>query len=457
MLTEAVQNMLNPSRKRPDGLYDGVYVDCTFGRGGHCREILKRLSPEGRLFAFDVDPEAVRVARQLEAEDKRFQILHHPFGDLAECFVESGTIDGVMVDLGVSSPQLDDRHRGFHISDHIPPDMRMNQFSGMTCQSFLSSVSAEELAWVIHSYGEDDDALLSERIAASIIAHEREERGIHSCRRLADIVKSAKGGYQNDVHPAKLTFQALRVFINQEMVQLAQLMEAALERLVMGGTFSIITFKRKEANAVRKFVRENEDPDSYLGSILSTERLCELFPLLLTEKNFSVEQIYSPLKSSWEEVQRNWRSRSSAVHVLQKRPRTSRVLRATVRPMQERMKEPRVQPTFVGGAERAIADLRPLQPAVAPSAEPAPEPAAAVPKEEGGQLVEIRGRVLADYPLGGPVEGYLSLRRGDIITIYYEGTSGEEVGWSYGVAEAAGEHGWFPSNFIDRLMVDEAG
>lgn len=375
LLKEAVEGMLNPTRRRLDGTFDGVYVDCTFGRGGHCREILSRLSPEGRLFAFDVDPEAVAVAKELEREDPRFTILHRPFGDLAEAFPESGSLDGVMVDLGVSSPQLDDWHRGFNINDDLPPDMRMNQQAGITAREWLSSVTAEELSWVIHAYGEDDDALLSERIAEHILARQREKGGfVPSCRFLSNTVKQAKAGCDDTMHPAKLTFQALRVFLNQEMQQLGQLMEATMDRLAMNGKLAIITFKKKEANAVRRFVREREDPDQYLESILSEERLCELYPLLLTQKGFSVEQMGRPIKSSFEEVERNWRSRSSAVHVLRKTPRRSPFLSAQVRPAEARFKEPTLQPAFVGASEPVVADLRP------PASAPAPAASAATPQ-----------------------------------------------------------------------------
>mmetsp|Transcript_88031 Transcript_88031/g.155877 ORF Transcript_88031/g.155877 Transcript_88031/m.155877 type:complete len:558 (+) Transcript_88031:3-1676(+) len=352
MLTQAVDGIL-PSRNRQlDGKYSGTYVDCTFGRGGHSREILKRLSPEGRLYAFDVDPTAISVARRLEAEDDRFKIIHRPFGELAEEF-GPGELDGVLADLGVSSPQLDEQSRGFNSQKNGPLDMRMNQEQGISASQWLQEVSAEELAWVIHKYGEDEDLLLAQRIAAAIIAKQGQEGGpITQTRRLADIVCKVKEGI-NELpgHPAKLVFQAIRIFLNHEMLQLDLVLQGAMSALKPEGRCAIIVFKKTEANIVKRFVREHEEPDFWSQRTFDDAKLCEMWPLLATDKDFYVAQAGSPLRPTEAEIEFNSRCRSSATYTLVKHPRRFRVENPNtpLRPMDQRLKEPQ-PPRFAGGS-----------------------------------------------------------------------------------------------------------
>lgn len=365
LLEESVSWLLSGPQGLQDNIkYDGTYVDCTFGRGGHSREILGKLSPRARLYAFDVDPDAVEEAKKLEKHDHRFKILHRPFGDIGECF-GPGEVNGVLMDLGVSSPQLDDRNRGFNVMDNGPIDLRMNQKVGQPACEWLKTVPVEELAWIIRTYGEDHDPYLAERLAEYIKAGTAGMAHRVSTKALVNWIKNVKGDAGN-MHPAKLTFQAMRVFLNQEHQQLEKAMRGAMHVLAEGCRCCIISFKAKEADAVTRFVREHEEPfpcfDGTCGrpllgdppaSAFSQERLCELFPLLRSDATFAVNQALEPLRVSREEVEKNRRSRSSTLHVLQKEPRRFRVAPevaagARIRSEAERFREPDELPPFAG-------------------------------------------------------------------------------------------------------------
>lgn len=520
LLTEAVQELLPPAAPR-----DGIYCDGTFGRGGHTREILKSLGPGGRLFAFDVDPEAVQEARRLEQEDSRFRILHRPFGDLAIAMRElghGGAVNGVLLDLGVSSPQLDDRHRGFSVTQDAPLDLRMNQTQGTPAAEWLRDVSVEELAWVIHSYGEDQGGLLvSERIAQAIKDDiQRRGPGI-STRRLAQVVIDAKGhGSRRDTHPAKLTFQAIRIFLNQEFEQLDKALHGAFDVLAMKGRCVVISFKAKEANAIRDFAREHEDLPYSLPT-LKVERLCELYPLLATSKPFAAKMVTEIWASSGEVVM-NSRSRSSQLHVLQKVGRRSPILPdpPLPRPAASRFCAPCRRPLFVGATEEGPALAAGAGPAAAlqpgstggsssaalPEARHGPVPNGCTVVDTGKEQApgadgtggvsggtgstdpppvwacpsEATGDATGSSPLkqaevgdvglgainGGRVDqvgvvheffsvnsgGYLDLRPGEKVHVLFDGTEGEEAGWSYGtiVASVPRAEGWFPTSAVKR-------
>ena len=358
LLKEAVGAMFPVEMRLPDGKYNGTYVDCTFGRGGHSREILSRLSSSGRLFAFDVDPEAVAVAKDLERQDTRFRIIHRPFGDFGDVFEAGGfgrgCVRGVLLDLGVSSPQLDYRHRGFNVYGDVPLDMRMNPNVGVPAWQWLMEVTVEGLAWVIHAYGEDDDYLLSERIASALVESRPTWGRMLTCRHAAEIVSGivCSGGYIRHMNPARLTFQSIRVYLNQEMQQLDSVLNGAFRALEVGGHCSVISFKRKESGAVLGFVRRHEEPpDSMLG--LPQRELCEMWPLLKTDVLYTVEHVGEPITPAPTEVQNNNRCRSSKVHPLRKGLRVSSCLSRDVlqqlelRPVGDRMVSP-VPPVFRG-------------------------------------------------------------------------------------------------------------
>jgi len=340
---EAVEHLFPPASRTEEGLHDGVYVDGTFGRGGHSRSILTRLSGSARLVAFDVDPTAVAAARGLELEDGRFRVLHRPFGEMGEALAGE-RVDGVLLDIGVSSPQVDNEDRGFRVEADAPLDMRMNPRQGVSAGEWLQNVSAEELAWVIRAYGETNDPVLAERIAESVLARQRRRGPFASGRELSDVVKQAKGPWDRSMHPAKLTFQAIRMFLNRELEQLRLALDAAFERLVPGGRCVVITFKSLEKEVVNAFVREREDPPPGLARSVSPSRLCELYPLVATGLDFSVRRLRTQEQPSNLEYLNNPRSRSSRIMVLQKAPRWSRRVHAAPRAEQERFRVPPAPP-----------------------------------------------------------------------------------------------------------------
>ena len=355
LLKEAVNAMFPPRMQVPGGKYNGTYVDCTFGRGGHSREILSRLSPSGRLFAFDVDPDAVVVAKELERQDARFHFFHKPFGEIGDVFddggFDGGRVHGVLLDLGVSSPQLDDRRRGFNLYEDVPLDMRMNPGVGVPAWQWLEDLTVEKLAWVIHAYGEDDDYLLSERIASALVASLPTRGRMLTCKHAADIVSTVvrTGGYIRPMHRAKLTFQSIRVHLNQEMQQLDSALNGAFRALEPNGHCSVISFKRMESARILKFVRQREEPDASLRQ-LPDHRLCEMFPLLMTDVPYTVRHVGEPIKPTPAEVQNNNRCRSSILHLLRKERRVSSCLPVSLRqqlqlrPVGDRMVPPDAPP-----------------------------------------------------------------------------------------------------------------
>eukprot|EP00927_Polykrikos_kofoidii_P062768 TRINITY_DN57571_c0_g1_i1.p1 TRINITY_DN57571_c0_g1~~TRINITY_DN57571_c0_g1_i1.p1 ORF type:complete len:765 (-),score=109.96 TRINITY_DN57571_c0_g1_i1:89-2383(-) len=325
----AIQELLNATA----GGVDGTYVDCTFGRGGHTQALLERLSSVARVFTFDVDPTAVAEARRLAACDPRLQVIHRPFGDLAVALPSGVNISGILADLGVSSPQLDQRHRGFSVLEDGPLDLRMNPRVGVPASQWLADASTEELAWVIREYGEDDDPLVAARIAEGIKAAFRTQKPLRRTRQLSDLVTAIKtGGASNNFQqPARLTFQALRTHLNQEFQQLDELLKAAFKRLAFGGRVVIICFKHAEVAAVRRFIRDHEECDPRLLAEWPPERLLQLYPLLArrpsvgeehpSAEEWCVAEVGPPLQPSTDEVQFNTRARSANALVLEKRAR----------------------------------------------------------------------------------------------------------------------------------------
>lgn len=241
LLNEAVQALsINP---------DGHYVDATFGRGGHSRLLLESLSSKGRLTAFDKDPQAVAVAQELAASDGRFSIRHEGFAQLAA--LGAASADGVLMDLGVSSPQIDDPQRGFSFRHDGPLDMRMDTTRGQSVAQWLETAEVSTLAEVIRDYGE-------ERFAQSIakaIDRRRQERGaFRTTSELAEVVAGAVKTREPGKDPATRTFQALRIFINAELEELQQALEASLNVLRPGGKLVVISFHSLEDRMVKQFM-----------------------------------------------------------------------------------------------------------------------------------------------------------------------------------------------------------
>ena len=229
---------------------DGTYVDATFGRGGHSRLILSKLSPRGRLIAFDKDLDAIAAAEQIQ--DPRFSIRHQGFTHLGE--LEAGAIDGVLMDLGVSSPQIDNPARGFSFRNDGPLDMRMDTTRGQSVSEWLAEADIQHMAEVIREYGEERFAL---QIAKAIDAR-RQERGVPTstaelAQLVADTVKTREPGKD----PATRTFQAFRIFINAELEELQQALSATLHVLRPGGRLAVISFHSLEDRIVKQFITQH--------------------------------------------------------------------------------------------------------------------------------------------------------------------------------------------------------
>lgn len=232
----------------------GVYVDGTFGRGGHSRALLMCLGPEGRLLAIDKDPEAVAVARHELGSDQRFSIHQGSFAMLKRMIEQEigvTKVDGVLLDLGVSSPQLDDPARGFSFYQDGPLDMRMDPGSGQSAASWLGQAQEQEIARVLKEYGEERFA---KRIAHAI-ADAHREAPITTTARLADIVSAANPRWEPGKHPATRSFQAIRIFINRELEDLQSCLEQAVELLKTGGRLVVISFHSLEDRIVKRFIQ----------------------------------------------------------------------------------------------------------------------------------------------------------------------------------------------------------
>ncbi len=235
---------------------DGTYVDATFGRGGHSRRILERLGPRGRLVALDRDPDAQAAAAAFR--DERFHFRHAWFSELPELLDAEGisTVDGVLLDLGISSPQIDDPARGFSLRADGPLDMRMDPTRGETAAEWLAGVNERELRGVIADYGEERFA---QQIARAIIAA-RAHKPIQRTGQLAAIVAKAvgtRGRGDRSQDPATRTFQALRIHVNQELTELSLALERVLPRLALGGRLAIISFHSLEDRSVKQFFRRH--------------------------------------------------------------------------------------------------------------------------------------------------------------------------------------------------------
>jgi 16S rRNA (cytosine1402-N4)-methyltransferase len=242
LLNEAVQALLSKS--------DGTYVDATFGRGGHSRLILSRLSPQGRLIAFDKDLEAIAAAGQIS--DPRFSIRHEGFRSLGE--LDRASVTGVLLDLGISSPQIDNPARGFSFRGDGPLDMRMDTTRGQSVAEWLATAEVQHVAEVIRDYGEERFAV---QVAKAIDARRQEGRPVSTTAELAQLVAGAVKTRESGQDPATRTFQAFRIFINAELEELQQALEAALDVLEPGGRLVVISFHSLEDRIVKQFIAAN--------------------------------------------------------------------------------------------------------------------------------------------------------------------------------------------------------
>ncbi|AUX73689.1 16S rRNA (cytosine(1402)-N(4))-methyltransferase RsmH [Erwinia pyrifoliae] len=232
---------------------DGIYIDGTFGRGGHSRLILSQLGEHGRLFAIDRDPQAIAAAAEIT--DPRFTIIHGPFSALAEYAEQrglTGKIDGILLDLGVSSPQLDDAERGFSFMRDGPLDMRMDPTRGLSAAEWLLKAEESDISFVLKTFGEERFA---RRIARAIVERNREQPMTRT-KELADVIYAATPVKDKFKHPATRSFQAIRIWVNSELEEIEQALKGALSALAAGGRLSVISFHSLEDRIVKRFMRE---------------------------------------------------------------------------------------------------------------------------------------------------------------------------------------------------------
>ena len=284
----------------------GVYVDGTFGRGGHSRLILSTLSDVGRLIGIDKDPAAIATAEALAYDDARFAIHHGSFTDLDALtgINNDQQVDGILLDLGVSSPQLDDPERGFSFMHDGPLDMRMNHQQGESAAQWLARAEEQEISRVIWEYGEDR---FSRRMARAIV-RERELEPILTTKRLAGIIAAACPTREKGKHPATRAFQAIRIHINRELEDLVLCLDRALEKLKPGGRLVIISFHSLEDRIVKRFIRKHQKGDE----------LPSWLPVTEAQLNRRMKSLGKAIKPSMQEVADNPRARSAVMRVAEK-------------------------------------------------------------------------------------------------------------------------------------------
>ena len=306
---EHVPVLLGPVLEGLDIKKDGCYVDGTFGRGGHSGEILKQLNAHGRLIGIDRDPDAIASAPASLTDDPRFELVRGELAQLKKIIAErnlSGEVDGLLYDLGVSSPQLDEAHRGFSFLRDGPLDMRMDADSGTSASDWLASVDERGLKHVLRVYGEETHAT---RIARAILAA-RESSPIETTKQLANIVEAAVPGKvrAQKKHPATKTFQAIRIAINAELEQLEAVLEQSVDALKQGGRLCVISFHSLEDRMVKRFIRNaSSEPEQYRGMPSMPD---ELRPKLTT--------IGKVVVASDEEIQLNRRARSARLRIAER-------------------------------------------------------------------------------------------------------------------------------------------
>lgn len=285
---------------------EGIYVDATFGRGGHTRALLEHLKPQARLLVIDRDADAIHSARQLAAHDKRLSVYHSSFsGLLAICETEGlvGSVQGVLLDLGLCSTQLDEAKRGFSFSTDGPLDMRMDPSQGQTAAEWLNQSDVEEIDWVFETFGEER---FHKRLAKAIV-EARAQEAIHSTLQLANIVRQAHPAWEKHKHPATRVFQAIRIFINQELKELSEVLAQALKVLSVGGRLVVISFHSLEDRIVKQFIRQQErGPDTDPA-----------MPWLATHQA-RMRAIGRAMKADRLEILDNHRARSAVLRVAEK-------------------------------------------------------------------------------------------------------------------------------------------
>lgn len=286
---------------------EGCYVDGTFGRGGHSQEIIKQLGESGKLLAFDKDPRAIETANAIAANDDRLHVKRGSFNQLKQTVEElgwQGKVDGIFLDLGVSSPQLDDAKRGFSFQSDGPLDMRMDPDSGQSASQWLASAEERDIMMVLFDYGEEKFA---RRIASAIVAA-RQEQPINTTKQLASIVAAASPSHDKHKNPATRTFQAIRIFINQELEDLKTCLAQAVDLLAPGGRLVVISFHSLEDRIVKRFIRDQCKGDDFPVDL----------PVMHAQLNQNMKMIGKAIKAGREELKENPRARSAVMRVAER-------------------------------------------------------------------------------------------------------------------------------------------
>lgn len=285
---------------------DGVYVDGTFGRGGHSKKILEQLGANGRLIAFDRDLKAVESSKLID--DPRFCMVHSHFAGMQARLAAMGVlkVDGILLDLGISSPQIDEASRGFSFRYDAPLDMRMDQSGGQTAAEFLALATEQHLTEVIKNYGEERFA---KQIARAIIAERNDGRAITTTGQLAKVVAGAVTRFEPGQNPATRTFQALRIHVNQELEELALTMPQCMALLAPQGRLAVISFHSLEDRIVKQFVRDQANRDDFPAN----------FPVRAADlPQPKLKSVGKAIKPSAKEVKCNPRSRSAVLRVAER-------------------------------------------------------------------------------------------------------------------------------------------
>jgi len=285
---------------------DGIYVDGTFGRGGHARELLSRLSPGARLFVFDKDPDAIRIARAWAAQEPRVTVIHDGFAQMAQALAAHSVaqVHGILLDLGVSSPQIDEAERGFSFMREGPLDMRMDTTRGLTAAQWLAQASVDTLREVIATYGEERFAF---RIAKAIAAR-RAVRPITTTLDFAQLVADAVPTREKGQHPATRTFQAVRIHLNGELEELGHALAAALTLLNPGGRLAVISFHSLEDRMVKQCLARAANPGAALARL----------PLREDQMPPAIVRRIAKIRPDAAEVSANPRARSAVLRVAER-------------------------------------------------------------------------------------------------------------------------------------------
>ncbi|MGI9309692.1 MAG: 16S rRNA (cytosine(1402)-N(4))-methyltransferase RsmH [Gammaproteobacteria bacterium] len=285
----------------------GTYVDGTFGRGGHSENILAALGPQGHLLAIDKDPSAIVVAEGIARRDARLSAAHGSFGKLREILMARGIfgeINGVLLDLGVSSPQLDSAERGFSFMQDGPLDMRMNPDEPLTAADWIADASEKDIARVLYRLGEEES---SRRIARAIVER-RAEQSIQTTSELAGLIEAVIPRRGKAKHPATKTFQAIRIFVNHELEELESCLQDIIDALVVGGRLCVISFHSLEDRIVKRFMRDNSRVDPALASL----------PEVPASARPRLKLCGKAVRPSAEELTRNPRARSAVLRVAER-------------------------------------------------------------------------------------------------------------------------------------------